>query len=151
MKREETTVKFHNHILLCGWNSKMRYLIRNLSGEIGVHHDYVLINDDEERPYDLPDIIEYISGNPLEERVLRAANAESAEKAIIVTNDDADALMISSTFQHMNPEASIIVNVLHSENIKHFQRIDVESIICDEELTGNALIDGFYKSKETKK
>ncbi len=151
MKREEKTVKFHNHILLLGYGSKMRFLIKNLSGEIGVHHDYVLIHDDEERPYDLPDIIEYIAGNPLEERVLRQANAESADQAVIVMKEDADALMLCSTFQHLNPDAWITVNIRYSENVKHFKRIDIEEIVCDEELSGKALIEGFYKSKERKK
>lgn len=151
MKREEKTVKFHNHVLLLGWNNKMRFLIKNTSGEIGVHHDYVLIHDSPERPYDLPDIIEYIPGDPLEERILRAANAESADQAIIVMNEDADALMLCSTIQHLNPDAWITVNVLQSENIKHFQRIDVTYIVCDEELSGKALIEGFEKSKARKK
>lgn len=150
-KRTEKTVKFHNHILLLGYGSKMRYLIKNLSGEIGVHHDYVLIHNEEERPYDLPDIIEYIPGNPAEERVLRAANSESADQAVVVMGDDADALMVCSTFQHLNPDAWITVNIRYTENIKHFKRIDVEEIVCDEELSGNALVAGFEKSKERKK
>ncbi|MBN2156423.1 MAG: NAD-binding protein [Candidatus Lokiarchaeota archaeon] len=150
MRKEEKVVKFHNHIILAGWNAKMRYLIENLSGELGVHHDYVLININEERPYDLPDIIEFISGSPLEERVLRQANIESADQAVIVMEDDADALMLCSTLQHMNPDAGITVNVLFSENIKHFQRIDVEEIICDEELSGDALVQGFYRNKKRK-
>ncbi len=151
MKKEEKTISFHNHIILVGWNSKMRYLIKNLTGELGVHHDYVLVHDEQERPYDLPDIIEYISGDPLEERILRAANAESADSAIVVMEDDADALMLCSTFQHLNPDAAITVNIQFSENIKHFKRIDIEEIICDEELSGNALINGFYRSKTRKK
>jgi voltage-gated potassium channel Kch len=150
MKKEEKVVKFHNHIILAGWNAKMRHLIQNLSGELGVHHDYVLIYNDEERPYDLPDIIEFISGNPLEERVLRQANIESADQAIIVMEDDADALMLCSTLQHMNPNTGITVNILFAENIKHFKRIDVEEVICDEELSGNALVEGFYRNKERK-
>ena len=108
-------------------------------------------HDDEERPYDLPDIIEYIPGDPGEERVLRAANAESADQAIVVMGDDADALMVCSTFQHLNPDAWITVNIRYAENIKHFRRIDVEAIVCDEELSGKALVEGFYKSKERKK
>jgi len=151
MKREEKTVKFHNHILLLGYGSKMRYLIKNMSGEIGVHHDYVLIHNDEERPYDLPDIIEYIPGDPLEERVLRQANAESADQAVIVMKKDADALMLCSTFQHLNPDAWITVNIRYSENVKHFKRIDVEEIVCEEQLSGDALLAGFEKSKERKK
>jgi voltage-gated potassium channel Kch len=151
MKREEKTVKFHNHILLLGYGSKMRFLIKNLTGEIGVHHDYVLIHNDEERPYDLPDIIEYIAGDPLEERVLRQANAESASQAVVVMREDADSLMVCSTFQHLNPDAWITVSIRYSENIKHFKRIDVEKIICEEELAGKALIDGFYEGKERKK
>lgn len=145
MKKERTNlINFENHILLLGWSQKMRHFLDHLSGKLGVHHDYVLLADLESRPYNLPEIVKFIRGNPLEEYTLNKARVSKAKMAIVVMEDDSDAIMASMTIQSLNKEIRLCVNILYSENIKHLKRIGVQEIVCDEELTGNALINSFY-------
>ncbi|MHA1820434.1 MAG: potassium channel family protein [Promethearchaeota archaeon] len=136
-------IKFNNHILILGWSPKIRNFLHNLSG-LGVHHDYVLIADLQERPFDLPEVVKFIRGNPVEERVLILAGAKQAQQVIIVMNNDSDAIMCAMTVQSINDKVKLTVNILYSENIKHLKRIGVQEIICDEELTGRALKESFY-------
>ena len=142
-KERKPMTNYENHVLLIGWSQKMRHFIHNLPGNLGVHHDYLLIANIDQRPYDLPRIIKFLRGNPLEERTLILANAKKAQQAIIVLEDDADAIMASMNLQNLNKNAKLSVNILYSENIKHLKRIGVCDIICDEELTGNELVKAF--------
>lgn len=148
--RTQRMVKFENHTVLMGWNPKIRHFLHNLPGELGGHHNYVLIADLPDRPFDLPKIVEFIRGKPDEERILSKAGVEKAQQVVIVVEDDADALLIAMTVQAINIDVRISVNLQDGENIKHLKRLGVEEIICDEELTGNALIKAFYNNQEEK-
>ena len=141
-------VKFEKHVILIGWSQKMRHFLDNLPGGLGVHHNYVLIANIQERPLDLPEIVVLIQGDPEQEDILIAAGVKKAEQALIVLGDDSAAVLVAMTIQSLNENIKICVNLLHRENIKHLQRIGVEEIVCDEELTGNALIKAFYALKK---
>ena len=141
-------VNYENHIVLIGWSQKMRHFLENLPGGLGVHHNYVLIANIQERPLDLPDIVVLIRGNPEHEDILINAGVKKAERALIVLEDDSAAVLIAMTIQSFNKEINICVNLRHRENIKHLQRIDVKEIVCDEVLTGDALIKAFYTMKK---
>ena len=141
-------INFENHIILIGWSQKMRHFLENLPGGLGVHHNYVLIANIQERPLDLPDIVVLIRGDPEQEDILINAGVKKAERALIVLEDDSAAVLSTMTIQSLNDDIKICVNLRHRENIKHLERIGVEEIVCDEELTGNALIKAFYSLKK---
>ena len=141
-------VNFENHIVLIGWSQKMRHFLENLPGGLGVHHNYVLVANMQDRPLDLPDIVEFIRGDPEHENILINAGIKKAEQALIVLEDDSAAVLIAMNIQSLNEDIKICVNLRHRENIKHLQRIGVEEIVCDEVLTGDALIKSFYALKK---
>lgn len=141
-------IKFSNHIIIIGWNPKVRHFLQNLPGSLGGDHNYVLIADVDTRPFDLPKVVEFIRGNPEEERILKRAGIERAAQAMIVVEDDAEAVLIAMTIQSLNIDVRICVNLQNEENVKHLKRLGIEQIVCDEELTGNALIEAFYKNQE---
>lgn len=147
MKNEKIEVKFKNHIIILGWNQKMRHFLNHLSG-LGVHHNYVIVADLNERPYDLPDVVVFVQGDPCEEKTLKSAGVENAQQALIVMDDDSEAILITMTIQGLNPELKLCVNLINGENVKHLQRLEVEEIVCDEYLTGNALVDSFYENQK---
>ncbi|MHA1521211.1 MAG: NAD-binding protein [Promethearchaeota archaeon] len=147
-KEGERTIKFENHIVLVGYCPKIRHFLHNLPGALGEDHNYALVADIPDRPFDLPKVVEFIRGNPEEERILLRAGIEKAQQAIIVVEDDAEAVLITMTIQSINVKVRISVNVQSEENVKHVKRLGVEQIICDEQLTGNALIESFYKNQE---
>ncbi len=141
-------VNFENHIVLIGWSQKMRHFLENLPGGLGVHHNYVLVANMQDRPLDLPDIVEFIRGDPEHENILINAGIKKAEQALIVLEDDSAAVLIAMNIQSLSEDIKICVNLRHRENIKHLQRISVEEIVCDEVLTGDALIKSFYALKK---
>ncbi|WP_371802733.1 NAD-binding protein [Candidatus Lokiarchaeum ossiferum] len=146
--RGNKVIKFKDHTILIGWNPKIRHFLKNLQGTLGVDHNYVLVADIADRPFDLPQVVEFLRGNPDEERILIRAGMKDAQQAIVATEDDADAVLIAMTIQSININVRICVNLLSEENIKHLKRIGIEQIVCDENLTGNALVDAFYKNQE---
>ncbi|MHA1620139.1 MAG: NAD-binding protein [Promethearchaeota archaeon] len=147
-KKEKTVMKMENIILLIGWTEKIRYFITHLPG-LGVHHNYVLIADLEERPHELPSIVVFIKGTPDQERILRRAGIENATQAIIAIENDAKALLVAMTCQTLNPKMNLSVNLVYEENIKYLERIGVQQIICDEVLAGNQMIEAFHLNKTT--
>lgn len=144
----EKTIKFEDHIIIIGWNPKIRHFLHNLPGDLGGDHNYVLIADIPDRPFDLPKVVDFIRGNPEEERILHRAGIDKAQQALIVAEDDAEAVLIAMTIQGLNVKVRISVNIQSEENVKHLKRLGVEQIVCDEYLTGNALIEAFYKNQE---
>ena len=146
--RGNKMIKFKDHAILIGWNPKIRHFLNNIPGTLGADYNYVVVADISERPYDLPAVVEFLRGNPGEERILLRAGMKDAQQAIIAMEDDADAVLIAMTIQSIKVNVRISVNLLSEENIKHLKRIGVERIICDENLTGNALVDAFYKNQE---
>lgn len=147
--RSQRMIKFEDHVILIGWNPKIRHFLNNLPGELGRHHNYVLIASIADRPFDLPKIVEFIRGNPEEERILKKAGIEKAQQVIIVAEDDSAALLIAMSIQSLNSNVKISVNLQNSENVKHMIRLDIQEIVCDEELTGNALIQAFYNNNQS--
>ena len=141
-------VNFEKHIVLIGWSQKMRHFLENLPGGLGVHHNYVLIANIQDRPLDLPDIVVLIRGDPEQEDILINAGVKKAEQTLIVLEEDSAAVLIAMTIQSLNNDIKICVNLRHRENIKHLERIGVEEIVCDEVLTGDALIKAFYSLKK---
>ncbi|KAA3609656.1 MAG: hypothetical protein DWQ05_22245 [Calditrichaeota bacterium] len=83
-----------NHIILCGWNSNVPFLIKNLLHENILHKRKILILADlkEDMPiekYDLDaDMISYVKGQATNKDDLRKANLKDAEIAIIVADED---------------------------------------------------------------
>ena len=144
--KEKTVLKMENIILLMGWTEKIRYFITHLPG-LGVHHNYVLIADLEERPHELPSIVIFIKGMPNQERILQRAGIEKATQAIIAIENDAKSLLVAMTCQTMNPELKLSVNLVYEENIKYLEWIGVEQIICDEVIAGNQMIEAFHLNK----
>ena len=141
-------VNFEKHIVLIGWSQKMRHFLENLPGGLGVHHNYVLVANIQDRPLDLPDIVILIRGDPEHENILINAGIKKAEQALIVLEDDSAAVLIAMNIQSLNEDIKICVNLRHRENIKHLKRIGVQEIVCDEVLTGDALIKAFYSFKK---
>ena len=141
-------VNFENHIVLIGWSQKMRHFLENLPGGLGVHHNYVLVANIQDRPLDLPDIVVLIRGDPEHENILINAGIKKAEQALIVLEDDSAAVLIAMNIQSLNEDIKICVNLRHRGNIKHLKRIGVKEIVCDEVLTGDALIKAFYSLKK---
>ncbi len=87
---------FHHlrdHVLICGWNAKVKYLIWTLTGEDAPSKKQVLVIADIEGDKPLTrynfdkDLVNYCRGDSADSSVLERANAKDASLAIVVADD----------------------------------------------------------------
>ena len=104
------TRMIRNHVIVCGWNEAVPYLVRNLLHENIVHKRRVLILADikDDLPlekYDLDtNMVSYVKGEATRKDDLKRANIKEADIAIIVSDQDCS-----------DPDAKNILKVLTIE------------------------------------
>jgi monovalent cation:H+ antiporter-2, CPA2 family len=137
------------HIILVGWNHKMRHLIDNLPISVKKEKNIICLANLSSQPYNLPDSVSLIQGDPNKEESLKSAFIDTAVQAIIALENDPDTILAAMSAQNLNPDVALTVNIHHSENIKHLERLGIEKIICDEELAGQQMIHSFYNNQHS--
>ncbi|MEP1470145.1 MAG: TAXI family TRAP transporter solute-binding subunit [Halieaceae bacterium] len=82
-----------DHVLICGWNAKVKYLIWTLTGEDAPSKKQVVVVADIEGQKPLThfnfdkDLVSYCRGDSADSAVLDRANAKDASLAIVVADD----------------------------------------------------------------
>jgi len=135
------------HIVICNWNGRGHFVIKELLYEIGNKNSLiVLLADLEEKPVD-EDIV-FLKGNPGNETDLKRANIAEANTAIILADDvknddkdniDAKSVLSAMTIRSLNKDIHITVEVLNPQNVAHFKRAGADEIISTSEISGNLL------------
>lgn len=140
-----TKTRQTGHVVVCGWNGQGQSIVDALlaadcSGAI------VVVANVERRPLEEDDV-EFISGDPTQDSVLRSAGIERARSAIVLTdfhesrNDaDAKALLIALAVESMNSSIHTCVQILNSANARHFERAGVDELICLDQIGGNLAV-----------
>ena len=140
-------VKMAGHIVICGWNTQGESIVKGLlAAAPGVSHDIVVLAPSESRLVH-EDEVEFINGDPTQDRDLRRARVQEAKSVIVLTdftkkpNDaDANALLIALAVESLNQKVHTCVQILNSENKIHFERANVDEIICLDKLGGNLAV-----------
>ena len=115
------TKMIKNHIILCGWNENVPFLVKNLLHENIINKKPVVILAEikEELPlekYDLNDaMVTYVRGDATNKADLDRANIKEADTAIIVTDSDST-----------EPDAKSILKILTIE--KYCQELEKKGI-----------------------
>jgi voltage-gated potassium channel len=149
------TVKFKDHILLCGWNSNaeevVEVLIRSMPAE-KLH--LVLINElSEEEVESLKYKFQergfrFLRGDFTREDVLARANITQVRSAILLADtsgqhslEKADERTILGTLaiKSMAPEVKTCSELLNPENKQHLRRANADEIVVRGEHIGNLL------------
>jgi voltage-gated potassium channel len=138
---------WRKHIVICNWNGRAHFVIKELRNEIGSKNSLiVLLANLEEKPVD-EDIV-FLRGNPGSEDDLKRANIAEASTAIILADDvknddkdniDAKSVLSAMTIRSLNKDIHITVEVLNPQNVAHFKRAGADEIISTSEISGNLL------------
>jgi voltage-gated potassium channel len=142
----KTTSK--NHIVVCGWNSRGRYVVGRLKDELEKKRtQIILLCDLQESPID-DDYIFFLRGNPVREADLRRANVAEARGVILLADDseggssgdvDARTVLTALTIRGINPEVKMTAEVLEPENIHHLELAGVGEMLDTNSFLGNLI------------
>lgn len=142
--------KMENHVIICGWNSRVKQLIEVLQREaFGAGVPIVLLAQLDTNPY--PDFkLTFISGNPSNMGDLDRAGIKSARAAIVVTDEsdndphmdstyDARAVLTVLALKSANPQLHVVAQLRDPANRQHFERARANEIIASAEMSEGLL------------
>jgi voltage-gated potassium channel len=149
------TIKFKDHIALCGWNNNaeeaVEGLIRSMPGK-KLH--LILVNELSEEEveslkYKFRDQdFGFLRGDFTREDVLARANITQARSAIVLADtsgqhslekSDERTILGTLAIKSMAPEVKTCAELLNPENRQHLRRANVDEIVVRGEHIGNLL------------
>lgn len=139
-----------SYVGICHWNSKTEEIIRELqSSVLAKHHEYeitVLLNQNktsqsDDVPKGIFKNVKYYYGDPTSHDVLESMGIQHMETFVILAQEgesvytDFKTLIIAQTARRLNPNVHIVVEVLNSNNLEHFERADNFEIVSVNDIT----------------
>lgn len=142
--------KQSGHLVICGWNSQGREIVRELgSHQVGDDREIVILAQLSTDPYPENPRVTFIKGNPTSTDDLVRAGVVRASGAIVVADatctssdpDDMDArtLITVLAIESLNPHCYTCVEVIKPENRPHFDRAKADELVVSAEMTGALL------------
>ena len=137
--------EFKGHIILCGWNGRMREILADLRADArSAGADIVLVADIDAKPV-ADDKLHFVRGDVTEEN-LKRAGIETAATAVIVgdrTLDygarDAKTVLSTLTVESLNPDVYSIVELASEANVRHCEWAHADEIIVGAELCSRVM------------
>lgn len=159
MKKEKGLMPLKNlkgHFLLCGWRSGFEKILDNIiNTNPEITPDLiVLINDaPSEKIENLLDLerfkeIHYVSGDFADENVLKRANIQTAERALIISDHskeysdleiDSRTVLAVISMSNINPGMYIAAELIDSKFEKHLRMAHCDKIILTTDYEHNLL------------
>ncbi len=142
-------VTSRGHLLLVNFPSASR--VRRIIQEFrrDEHHqgsEIVVVTDQtQELPFTI-DNVSFVHGSPLEQETFERANVATARQAIVLSpsyddlRSDSLAASISFLIEHMNPDASIIVECLDPKHEVLFNTTERVSLVYTLQMGANLLV-----------
>lgn len=137
----KATFKGENHVILIGWNERIRETLIQLNGT----HDklQIVLVDATLKENPLKDKnVTFVKGDPSNDETLKRANIEVAEMMIISADQSKDeshadmaTILTLVTAKGMNPAIYTIVEVLTTNQIINAKRAGADEVIQTNKLT----------------
>ena len=123
--------KFEGHVLICGWNGRGQYLIKEL---LASNRQIALIA--KERPSDLSSEIFYVQGNPSDREALIKGGVLKAQGAIILgdSDDDSHTILTGLAVEAIAPSVYTVMELHNPENEKYARYAHVDDILYSDSL-----------------
>ena len=139
------TYDFEGHIILCGWNGRMKEILADLrADERSAAKDIVLLAEVDAKPV-VDEQLHFVRGDVTEEN-LKRAGIETAATAVIVGDRsldysarDAKAVLSTLTVESLNREVYSIVELATEANVRHCQRAGADEIVVGAELCSRVM------------
>jgi voltage-gated potassium channel len=140
-----SSYKFENHIILCQWNLRSQFILKELRLESTTQTEpIVLIGNIERKPLDDENLF-FIQGQVTDE-TLNRANLIKAKTVIILGDDsldyttrDAKVVLSTLTVESINPNAYTIVELVDPAYVQTCKRAKADQIIVSSELSSMLL------------
>lgn len=137
------------HVVICGWSGKGAEIIRELRArEVEDPRRIVVLCNLENDPTK-DDDVEFIRGDPSDDDDLRRAGIDRASMAIVLADEttpastdaerDARTLFTVLAVETINADAYTCVEVIRSENRRHFANTHANELVISSEITGALL------------
>jgi voltage-gated potassium channel len=140
-------VNLSGHTIICGWNFQGERIINELfSADVRQQRGVVVLTDSEKRPF-RDERVEFIKGDPSQDKDLARAGIMRADSVIVLTDltkganeADAEALMVVLAVESLNPKVHTCVQIVNSANRMHLERAHADEIICLDQLGGSLAV-----------
>ena len=146
--------KLKNHLIICGYKSQLKSLIKNFVETTEFNMDEIVLIHKELTP-DIKAIIEelkhikFVEGDFTDEVILQKARVKYANKAIVLSDgsDESDSKVLGTVIllKSLNPDIYTIVEISNIKFEKYLEKIKCDEIILSEEynkyLLSKAIVD----------
>jgi voltage-gated potassium channel len=137
------------HVVICGWSGKGAEIIRELRArEVEDRRRIVVLANLESDPTRVDDV-EFLRGDPSDETDLLRAGIDRCSMAIVLADEsspaasdaerDARTLFTVLAVETVNADAYSCVEVIRSENKRHFANTHANELVISAEVTGALL------------
>jgi len=138
-----------NHVLIVNFPNERR--VRQIVGEFLLdpshrNDEFVVVTDQiEALPFDERNV-HFVRGSPLSEETYHRANAKEARQAIVLSigyndpNSDSVAASIVTILAHLNPEISVVAEVLDARHSLLFNGAKNASLVYTFRMSNNLLV-----------
>jgi voltage-gated potassium channel len=139
----------NGHVVICGWSGKGAEIIRELRArEVEDPRRIVVLAGLENDPTKVDDV-EFLRGDPSDETDLMRAGIDRCSMAIILADEstpaasdaerDARTLFTVLAIETVNAQAYTCVEVIRSDNKRHFANTHANELVISGEVTGALL------------
>ncbi len=131
------TCKFEGHVLVCGWNAKAVYILRELLAS-GTQAALIA----KERPDNLDSNVFFIQGNPSERDTLIRGGIQKAQSAIILKDpnfgeDDSHSILTALAVEDTAPDVYTVMELYNPDNERYARYAHVDDILYSDNLVAN--------------
>lgn len=132
---------FRNHVVVCGWNSTARDLIRELRQD-DHRVRIVLIHSADRNP--AGEGVYYVKGDAAEAADLRRAGIDDAAAAVVFpleNTGDADmrSILITLTIRSTAPRIRVVAEVNEARHLDHFRRAGADELMVTSHIASRLL------------
>ncbi len=140
-------VNLSGHTIICGWNFQGERVINELfSADVRQQRGVVVLTDSERRPFK-DERVEFIKGDPSQDKDLVRAGIMKADSVIVLTDltkganeADAEALMVVLAVESLNHKVHTCAQIVNSANRMHLERAHADEIICLDQVGGSLAV-----------
>lgn len=132
--------KVSGHVVLVGYGSKGRAVIRTLS-ESGVQKKGIVVIDTSAEATAEANAagLVAVTGEGTRREVLRQAAAGDARQVVIAVNRDDTAVLVTLTARQLNPAATIVAAVREEENAALLRQSGADHVVVSSDAAGQML------------
>ena len=126
--------KFEGHVLICGWNGRGPYLVKEI---LSAGQQAALIA--KERPDNLAADVFFVQGNPSEREALINGGIEKARSAVILGDpdfgdDDSHSILTALAVENSAPNIYTVMELHSPENERYARYAHVDDILYSDSL-----------------